>query len=84
MLGPGSIRSPKRKPETKSYIGPFGKLKKKKKYKEYNSRQEKQGEKIGTSQVGYPKEQAFQQIGSGKKKREENSHKYKKERGKSR
>lgn len=55
-----------------------------KKYKEYNSRQANQGEKIGTSQVGYPKEQAFQQIGSGKKKREENSHKYKKERGKSR
>jgi len=58
------------------------KKKKKQKYKEYNSRQAKQGEKVGTSQVGYPKEQAFQQIGSGKKKREENSHKYKKERGK--
>ncbi len=35
------------------------------------------GKKIGTSQLGYPKEQAFQQIG-----REEKSHKYKKERGK--
>jgi hypothetical protein len=57
--------------------------KKKKKYKEYNSRQAKQGGNIGTSQLGYPKEQAFQQIGSRKKKREEKSHKYKKERGKS-
>jgi hypothetical protein len=57
---------------------------KKQKYKEYNSRKANQGEKIGTSQLGYPKEQEFQQIGSGKKKREEKSHEYEKERGKSR
>jgi hypothetical protein len=50
-------------------------MKKKEIYKEYNSRKAKHGEKIGTSQLGYPKEQAFQQIGSGKKKREEKSRK---------
>jgi hypothetical protein len=69
MLGPGSIRSPKRKPETKSYILDLSVNEKKRKRNIKSTTADKQskGKKIGTSQLGYPKEQAFQQNGSGKK-----------------